>query len=139
MTPGLTVHLPQRPHAVDHRSSTARRRAQPLSPAFHRLVERAHRSRERQVLEIVARCRRLYPHYRALTGPALEGLRQNVRNLVAGFYQRVLIAGRVATAQELEPTVRMVQLRVVGTGRSRSPPRLRAWGSSSVPGCSSPR
>lgn len=94
------------------REARARRRSAALSPALRRLVERARRGRERQAREIVARCRRLYPHYRALSGPALDGLRQNVRYVVAGFYDRVLIEGRLATAKELEPTLRMAQLRV---------------------------
>jgi sugar diacid utilization regulator len=76
------------------------------------LVERAYRSRERQVQEIVARCRRTYPAYRALTGAGLEGLRQNVRYVVAGFYRRGLVEGRPATAKELEPAIRVAQLRV---------------------------
>lgn len=94
---------------MPHRST---RRSAPLSPELRRLVDRAYRGREFQVREIVARSRRLYPHYRALSGPALEGLRQNVRYLVAGFYQRGLVEGRVGTDKELEPTIRMTRLRV---------------------------
>lgn len=77
------------------------------------MVDRAYRARETEVREIVARCRRLYPYYRAFTGPALEDLRQNVRYLVAGFYQRNLIEGRSPTLTELKPTLRMAQLRAV--------------------------
>ena len=76
-------------------------------------MERAYRSREKPVREIVARCRRLYPHYRSFTGAALEGLRQNVRYLVAGFYRRNLMEGRSPTLKELEPTLKTAQLRAV--------------------------
>jgi sugar diacid utilization regulator len=94
------------------RHTKGRRPPPPLSPALRRLVERAYRSRKRQIREIVARCRRTYPHYAALSGAALEGLRQNVAYLIGGFYQRGLIEGRTAAPDELQPTIRMAQLRV---------------------------
>ncbi|MCW5892256.1 MAG: helix-turn-helix domain-containing protein [bacterium] len=103
--PGESLPRPTRPYA-------ARCKPVPLSPTLLLLLQKVSRTREQQVRKIVARCRRLYPHYRALSGAALEGLRENVRYAVAGFYGRVFVDGRPATAAELEPTLRMARLRV---------------------------
>jgi hypothetical protein len=83
-----------------------------LSPELRRLVDAAHRERERDVRKIVLECRRRYAEYRALTGPLLVGLRQNVRLLVAGFYQYNLIEGRTPTLEELDVTIANARARV---------------------------
>jgi hypothetical protein len=88
------------------------RRAAALSPELRRLVDAAHRERERDVRKIVLECRRRHPEYRAFTGPLLVGLRQNVRLLVAGFYQYNLIEGRTPTIAELEVTIANARARV---------------------------
>ena len=87
------------------------RRPPPLSPELLRLVERAYRDRERDARNIVARCRRLYPEYAALSGAALQGLWQNVRYLVGGFYQFNLVGGRSPTLKELQLTIAAAQAR----------------------------
>jgi len=87
------------------------RRSHAVSAELRRLIEQADRKREREVREIVALCRRRYPQYRAFSGAALNGLRQNVRYLVAGFYRRNLLEGRSPTWKELEPAVRTAQAR----------------------------
>src|SRR6185369_16426920 len=84
-----------------------------LSAELRRLVGHAYEERERDVRDIVARARRLYPTYRALSGAALDGLTQNVRYLVAGFYQMNLIEGRSPTMTELERTIANAQARAV--------------------------
>jgi sugar diacid utilization regulator len=88
-----------------------RTRPRTASPPLRKLVEQASRSRERQVREIVALCQRRYPHYRALSGAALEGLRRNVRYLVAGFYRRAVIEGRAPTGAELDTSIQAARLR----------------------------
>lgn len=93
------------------RTASHAKRPPPLSPKLRQLVDRAYRSREKQVGLIVSRCRRLYPHYRALSGSALVGLRKNVRSLVVGFYQQGLIEGRTPTSEELTGPIRMARLR----------------------------
>ncbi len=93
------------------KASAPSKRPPRLSPELARLIERVYRDREKCVREIVARSRRLYPSYRALSGPGLEGLWQNVRYLVAGFYQFNLVAGRSPTLKELEFTIRSAQSR----------------------------
>jgi hypothetical protein len=60
----------------------------------------------------VAQCRRLYPEYRALSGPALEGMRRNVRYLVGGFFEFNLIEGRSPTMDEMKPAIANAQARV---------------------------
>jgi len=81
------------------------RRPPPLSRELRRLIDLAYRDREHDVRRIVADCRRVYPEYRALRGAALEGLRQNVRYLVSGFYEFNLIESRAPTLAELERTI----------------------------------
>jgi sugar diacid utilization regulator len=88
-----------------------RKRPPALSAPLRALVDRAYRSRERQVREIVALCQRRYPHYRGLSGPTLESLRRNVRYLVTGFYQLGLIEGRAPTESELRTPARAARMR----------------------------
>ena len=93
------------------RSSPPVRRPPRLSPELRRLIDRAYADRERDARTIVARARRLYPEYRALTGAALEGLWQNVRYLVAGFYRFNLLEGRSPTMKELAETIASAKAR----------------------------
>jgi len=93
------------------RAAPHAKRPPPLSPKLRQLVDRAYRSREKQVGLVVARCRRLYPHYRALSGSALDDLRKNIRLLVAGFYRQGLIEGRTPTPAELKGPIHMARLR----------------------------
>jgi sugar diacid utilization regulator len=83
----------------------------PLSRALRQRIERACDARGQQVRWIVARCRRDFPHYGALSGDGLESLMRNVDMVVAAFYRLQLLEGRVPTAEEFEPQCRAARLR----------------------------
>ena len=91
------------------RPSAARRRSRRAAPADRRRLRRpgARHACDRDALR-----GSLYPEYRALTGAALEGLWENVRYLVAGFYQFNLIQGRSPTMKELDQTIANAEARV---------------------------
>lgn len=82
-----------------------------LSPALRHMVERVYRSREAQAREIFDRCRRQFPHYRALQGEALAKFRENVDMVIGAFYRLQLVEGRGPTPEELEPQRRAARER----------------------------
>jgi sugar diacid utilization regulator len=84
----------------------------PLSPALRERIERAYRSRGRQVREIAELCRSQFPHYRALSGDGLASLYSNIDRVVGAFYRLQLVEGRLPTSEELEPQRRAARLRV---------------------------
>jgi hypothetical protein len=63
------------------------------------------------VRDIVARCRKEFPSYAALSAEGLESLRRNVDEVVGAFYRIQLLEGRLPTSEELEPQRRVARLR----------------------------
>jgi hypothetical protein len=83
----------------------------PPSRSLREAIGRAYRTRDRQVSEIIERCRRRSEHYRAFSGRDLWGLRRNTHHLVRGFYERGIVEGRAPTGAELAQPMQMARLR----------------------------
>jgi hypothetical protein len=84
----------------------------PPSRPLRDAIGRAYRTRDRQVSEIIARCRKRSEHYRAFAGRDLWGLRRNTHHLVRGFYERGIVEGRAPTLAELAQPMQMARVRV---------------------------
>jgi hypothetical protein len=82
-----------------------------LSPALRERVELAYAARGRRVQDIIARCRRDFPSYAALSGEGLESVRRNLDSLVGAFYRIPLVEGRLPTSEELAPQRKIARLR----------------------------
>lgn len=83
-----------------------------LSPGLRELVERAYRTREDRVHEIVECARQRFPHYRALPEDDLARVRANIDRAIGAFYLSELIEGREPDAAGLETQRRAARERL---------------------------